>query len=42
MANFAIVATFEIEPGKTNEFLSLLAARRERCLRDEPGTLQFQ
>ena len=41
MAKFAIVATFQIAPGRTDEFLSLLSAHRERCLRDEPGTLQF-
>jgi (4S)-4-hydroxy-5-phosphonooxypentane-2,3-dione isomerase len=42
MAKLAIVATAEIAPGRTDEVLSLLMAHRERCLKDEPGTLQFE
>ena len=41
MAKFAIVATFEITPGRMDEFLPLLMAHRDRCLGDEPGTLRF-
>lgn len=41
MAKFAIVATFEIAQGRMDEFLRLLLAHRERCLKDEPGTLRF-
>jgi len=41
MANLAIVATFEIVQGRMDEFLPLLIAHRERCLKDEPGTLRF-
>lgn len=41
MAQFAIVATFDVVPGRMDEFLSLLMAHRERCLKDEPGTVRF-
>ncbi len=41
MAKFAIVATFEISPGQIDAFLPLLLAHRDRCLKDEPGTLRF-
>jgi quinol monooxygenase YgiN len=38
---FAIVATFEVAEGRMDEFLPLLLAHRDRCLKDEPGTLRF-
>ncbi|HEV2054083.1 MAG TPA: putative quinol monooxygenase [Methylomirabilota bacterium] len=41
MAKLAIVATFEIAPGQIDAFLPLLLAHRDRCLKDEPGTLRF-
>jgi len=41
MAKFAIVATFDIAAGRMDEFLPLLLAHRDRCLKDEPGTLRF-
>lgn len=41
MTRFAIVATFQIAEGRMDEFLPLLLAHRDRCLRDEPGTLRF-
>jgi quinol monooxygenase YgiN len=41
VAKFAIVGTIEIEPGRKEQFLPLLMAHRARCLKDEPGTLQF-
>jgi quinol monooxygenase YgiN len=41
MSNFAIVATFEIAPGQMDKFLRLIAAHRDRCLKDEPSTLRF-
>ena len=37
----AILATFEIAPGKVPEVLPLLLAHRDRCLAQEPGTLQL-
>ena len=39
MAKLAIVATFEIAPGRMDEFLPLLMAHRDRCLKGEAGTL---
>ncbi len=41
MAKLAIVATFELAAGRIDELIALLMAHRDRCLRDEPGTLQF-
>ena len=41
MAKFVIVATLEIAQGQMDAFLPLLIAHRDRCLKDEPGTLRF-
>jgi (4S)-4-hydroxy-5-phosphonooxypentane-2,3-dione isomerase len=41
MPKLAIVATIEAAAGRMDELLPLLMAHRARCLRDEPGTLQF-
>jgi quinol monooxygenase YgiN len=41
MSKFAVVATYEIAPEQIGVFLPLLKAHRERCLRDEQGTLRF-
>jgi (4S)-4-hydroxy-5-phosphonooxypentane-2,3-dione isomerase len=42
MAKLALVATAEIAPGRKGEVLPLLMAHRERCLKSESGTLQFE
>lgn len=42
MSKFAVVATYEIAPGQIGTFLPMLFAHRDRCLRDEPGTLRFE
>ena len=42
MPKLAIIATIEVAPGRMNEYLPLALAHRERCLRDEPGTLHFE
>ena len=42
MPKLAIIATIEIVPGRMDEYLPLLMAHRARCLKDEPGTLQFE
>ena len=42
MAKVAVVATIEVSPGRMDEYLPLLMAHRARCLKDEPGTLQFE
>ena len=41
MAKFAVVAPYVIAPEQIGTFLPLLFAHRDRCLRDEPGTLRF-
>lgn len=41
MGKFAVVATYEIARDRIEAFLPYLRSHRERCLRDEPGTLQF-
>ncbi len=41
MGKFAVVTTYEIASEKIDAFLPLLFAHRDRCLRDEPGTLRF-
>ena len=38
----AIIGAIEIAPGRRDELLPLLMAHRARCLKDEPGTLQFE
>ena len=42
MSKLAILGTVEVAPDQRNHVLSLLVAHRARCLRDEPGTLQFE
>jgi autoinducer 2-degrading protein len=42
MPRFAIIGTVEVAAGRMNEFLPLLMAHRARCLKDEPGTLNFE
>jgi quinol monooxygenase YgiN len=42
MPKFAIIATIDVAPGRRDQFLPLLMAHRARCLKDEPGTLQFE
>ena len=38
----AIIGTIEVAPGRRDQLLPLLMAHRARCLKDEPGTLQFE
>jgi (4S)-4-hydroxy-5-phosphonooxypentane-2,3-dione isomerase len=42
MPKFANVVTIEVAPGRRGQFLPLLLAHKARCLKDEPGTLQFE
>src|SRR5262245_22785146 len=42
MPKFANVVTIEAAPGRRDEILALVAAHKARCLKDEPGTLQFE
>jgi len=41
MSKFAVVATYDIAPEQIGVFVPMLKAHRDRCLRDEPGTLRF-
>jgi quinol monooxygenase YgiN len=38
----AVIGTIEVKPGTREEVLRAVLAHRERSLRDEPGTLQFE
>ena len=42
MAKLAIIATIEVTPGRRAEFVPVLLAHRQRSLKEEPGTLQFE
>jgi quinol monooxygenase YgiN len=42
MSKFANVVTIEVAPGRRDQVATLLAAHKARCLKDEPGTLQFE
>jgi len=42
MPKFATVGTIEVALGRKDQLLALLAAHRARCLKDEPGTVQFE
>jgi (4S)-4-hydroxy-5-phosphonooxypentane-2,3-dione isomerase len=42
MPKFATVGTIEVAPGRRDQLLPLLVAHKSRCLKDEPGTLQFE
>jgi len=41
MSKLAIFATIEVQPGTRDAALKFLLEHRARCLRDEPGTIQF-
>jgi (4S)-4-hydroxy-5-phosphonooxypentane-2,3-dione isomerase len=42
VSKLAIIGTIEVKPGSREEALPLLMAHKARCLKDEPGTLQFE
>ena len=42
MSKFANVVTIEVAPGRRDRVATLVAAHKARCLKDEPGTLQFE
>jgi quinol monooxygenase YgiN len=42
MSKFAVIATYEIAADQIDPFLPILRAHRNRCLKDEPGTLRFE
>jgi (4S)-4-hydroxy-5-phosphonooxypentane-2,3-dione isomerase len=42
MPRLAIVVTIQVALGRRGQVLSSLVARKARCLKDEPGTRQFE
>jgi len=42
ISKLVIIATIEVQPGSRDRAVKILLDHRERCLRDEPGTLQFE
>jgi quinol monooxygenase YgiN len=42
MSRLVIMGTIDVAPGKRDQVTSLLMAHRARCLKDEPGTMQFE
>ena len=42
MSKLVIMATIEIAPGKRDQVVPLLTAHGGRCLKNEPGTLEFK
>jgi (4S)-4-hydroxy-5-phosphonooxypentane-2,3-dione isomerase len=42
MSKLVIMGSVEVAPGTRDQVLPLLMAHKARCLRDEPGTLQFE
>jgi (4S)-4-hydroxy-5-phosphonooxypentane-2,3-dione isomerase len=42
MSKLAIMGTIEVPAGKRAQVLPHLLAHKVRCLKDEPGTLQFE
>lgn len=42
MAKVALVGTIEVTPGRKAQLLAALRAHMQRCLRDEPGTVQME
>lgn len=42
MPKLAIIATLDIAPGRRDRILPMLMAHRDRCLKTERGTLQFE
>ena len=42
MPEVAIIATLEVDPAARDQLVPLLQRHRERCLREEPGTVAFE
>jgi len=42
MSKVALIGTIVVQPGTRDEVLRAALAHRERCLKDEPGTLVFE
>ena len=42
MSKLAVIGSVVVQPGTRDEVLRAALAHRERCLKDEPGTLVFE
>ena len=42
MSKVAVFGTIDTAPGRRDEVLAALKAHKDRVLKDEPGTLQFE
>ena len=42
MPKLANIVTIEVAADKREQLVPLLAAHKERCLKEEPGTLEFE
>jgi (4S)-4-hydroxy-5-phosphonooxypentane-2,3-dione isomerase len=42
MPKLAIIGTIEVTPGWINDLLPVMMAHRARCLKEEPGTINFE
>jgi quinol monooxygenase YgiN len=42
MPKFATIGTIKIAVGRRDQLLAALVAHKARCLKNEPGTLQFE
>jgi quinol monooxygenase YgiN len=42
MSKLAVIGTIVVQEGSREEVLRAVLAHRERCLKEEPGTLQFE
>jgi (4S)-4-hydroxy-5-phosphonooxypentane-2,3-dione isomerase len=42
MPKLAIIGTIEVTPGRINDLLPVIMAHRARCLKEEPGTINFE
>ncbi|MGB7949474.1 MAG: antibiotic biosynthesis monooxygenase [Candidatus Binatia bacterium] len=42
MSKLAVIGTVVVQPGTRDEVLRAVLAHRERCLKEEPGTLAFE
>jgi quinol monooxygenase YgiN len=42
MSKLAVIGTIVVQPGAKIEVLRALLAHRERCLKEEPGTIAFE
>jgi quinol monooxygenase YgiN len=41
LPKYVVIVTIDVVEGRMEELKPLLLAHRDRCLRDEPGTLRF-